>query len=229
MFIGHFGLGFAAKKPAPLISLGLLFIAAQFLDLLWPLFLLLHLERVEINPDPQNMTPLDFTHYPWSHSLAMVLVWSLLFAGIYWLFTKNRKYALILGLLVLSHWVLDLVVHVPDLPLYPGASPMAGLGLWRWPFATGIVEGIIFFGGIAVYTRATRAKNTKGRILLWVLVGLLLISHIANLAGPPPPDVATIAWAGNLQWIFVLLAFWADKNREARSVGASADLKHVAG
>lgn len=213
MFIGHFGIGLGAKKAAPALSLGLLFIAAQFLDLLWPTLLLLNVEHVSIAPGITKATPLDFTDYPISHSLLMVLAWGLLFGFSYWLIKKNAKYALVLGLCVVSHWVLDLIVHRPDLPLYPGNSPHVGLGLWNYPLLTGLLEGLIFITGVAMYLQATKAKNAVGRYIFWILIILLVLVHTANMFSPPPTSVTTIAWSAQLQWIFVLLAFWADHNR----------------
>jgi len=217
MFIGHYGVGLAFKKAAPPVSLGLFFLAVQFLDLLWPTFLLLDVEHVTISADKNLPLPLIFTDYPYSHSLVMALVWSVLFAGIYWIVKRNGRYALILGLAVFSHWILDLIVHLPDLPLYPGDAPKFGFGLWRSQLATAVVEGLIFFIGLFLYLRATRAKNRTGSIVFWIVIALLLISHIANLFSPPPPSVNAIAWAGQAMWLFVILGFWADRNRMARS------------
>ena len=215
MFIGHFGIGFGAKKIAPGLSLGLLFMAVQFLDLLWPTLLLLDAEHVAIVPGITKSTPLDFTDYPISHSLLMVIGWGLLFGFIYWLIKRNARYAFILVLCVISHWVLDYIVHRPDLPLFPGNSPRVGLGVWNFPFLSLLIEGIIFITGVVIYVKKTSAKNRIGRVGLWILVGLLVLIHVGNIFGPPPPDVPTIMWAGQLQWIFVLLAFWIDHNREA--------------
>src|SRR5688572_12978797 len=131
MFIGHFALGMAAKKVEPSVSLGTLFLAAQFLDLLWPTLLLMDVEHVLIEPGISTVTPLAFTDYPISHSLLAVLGWSLAFVAIYYLITNNKRASLLLGGLVLSHWILDAIVHIPDLPLYPGESPKIGLGLWN--------------------------------------------------------------------------------------------------
>src|SRR5262245_47114382 len=131
MFIGHFGVGFGAKAKARTASLGTLFLAAQFLDLLWPTLLLLGIEQVEIAPGITKATPLDFTSYPISHSLLTACMWGLLFGTVYWLVREDLKIATVLGLCVVSHWVLDFVVHRPDLPLYPGDSPRVGLGLWN--------------------------------------------------------------------------------------------------
>jgi FtsH-binding integral membrane protein len=216
MFLGHYGAGLSFKKAAPPISLGLFFIAVQFLDLLWPTFLLLHIEHVQITTDKSQPIPLIFTDYPYSHSLLMALVWSALFLVVYWLARKNLRQAVILGLAVFSHWVLDLIVHLPDLPLYPGSSVKLGLELWRFPVVTAAIEGFIFFVGLFFYLRSTKAKNRTGSIVLSVLVILLLVSHIANLFSPPPPSVEAVAWAGQAMWLFVLLGFWADKNRVPR-------------
>ncbi|HTM94087.1 MAG TPA: hypothetical protein VL095_16820 [Flavisolibacter sp.] len=217
MFIGHFGAGLAFKKAARPLSLGLLFLAAQFLDLLWPTLLLLNIEHVQISTDKNDVIPLLFTDYPYSHSLAMVLVWSALFFVVYWLFKRDVRGALILGLAVFSHWILDLIVHLPDLPLYPGNSPMVGLELWRWLLATVIVEGFIFVIGIVLYLKTTSPKNKTGVIVFWILITLLVVSYIANLFSPPPPSVKAIAWAGQAMWLFVLLGFWVDRNRIAKS------------
>ena len=214
MFIGHFGLGFGAKKAASSVSLGTFFIAAQFLDLLWPVLLLLYAEHAVIKPGSGHAQPIEFTDYPISHSLVMVIGWAALFAFVHWLFKKNVKAALVLGLCVISHWVLDLIVHLPDLPLYPGSnSAKYGFELWNSFWGTLLVEGSIFITGLVLYIRSTAAKNKQGSIGLWILVGLLLVSHAANLFGPPPPAMNAVAWAGNLQWLFVILAYWVDHNR----------------
>jgi hypothetical protein len=214
MFIGHFGLGFGMKKVAPALSLGLLFIAVQFVDLLWPTLLLLDIEHVAITPG--RVTPLNFIDYPITHSLIMVIGWGFLFGLVYWLFKKNVKNAVILGLLVVSHWVIDLIVHLPDLPLYPGNSPKVGFGLWNYFWITAIIEGIIYFVGAWYYAQATTAKNTSGKYGLWVLVILLALVHLSSGLGPPPPSVTALAWSAQLQWVFVLLAFWVDRNRSVK-------------
>jgi hypothetical protein len=216
MFISHFAVGLGAKAIKPQISLGLLFLAAQFLDLLWPTLLLLGVEHVEIQPGISVVTPLNFISYPVSHSLLMALGWGIFLALIYGLVKKNLTSALIVGLCVVSHWVLDVIVHIPDLPLYPGNSPKVGLGLWNSMVATQLAEGIIFLTGIILYLRSTVAKNRTGVISFWTLIIFLLAIHIGNVSGPPPPSVNAIAWIGQAQWLIVLWGFWIDKNREAR-------------
>ena len=118
MFVGHFGTAFAAKKITPQPSLGTLFLAAQFIDLLWPILLLLGLETVAVDPGNTAVTPLDFLHYPISHGMLAVLGWGVLFGLVYYFLKRNWKASLVLGLLVFGHWLLDLLTHRPDLPLW---------------------------------------------------------------------------------------------------------------
>jgi membrane-bound metal-dependent hydrolase YbcI (DUF457 family) len=216
MFIGHFGVGLGAKKPAPRVSLGTLFMAVQFLDLLWPTLLLFHIERVEIHPELRGSRVFDFTYYPYSHSLVFALIWSVLFGTVYYLFKKNRRGAFVLAISVLSHWILDLIVHFQDLPLFPGNSQRLGFGLWSSVAGTMVVEAAIFITGLAIYLRETVAKNKAGNIVFWILICLLMLTHFYGIYGPPPADVNALAWSGQLQWLFVLLAYWADGNRAGR-------------
>jgi len=216
MFVGHFGIGFGAKISEPRVSLGTLFLAAQFIDLLWPTLILLGFEQVEIRPGITRLTPLDFIDYPISHSLLMVCVWGLLFGLTYWLMRKSMKGAFLLCLCVVSHWILDLIVHRPDLPLYPGGAFRLGFGLWNSLAGTLLLEGFIFTLGVTLYVRATRAKNRIGAYGLWALVGILVLIHLSSVFGPPPPSTKAIAWAGQLQWVFVIWAYWVDRHRITR-------------
>ena len=213
MFIGHFGVGFAAKKLTSKPSLGTLFIAAQFIDLLWPLLLMLGVERVAIQPGITAVTPLDFQYYPYSHSLFATLFWGVMVGGAYFLLRKDRRGAIWLGVLVLSHWLLDFLTHRPDLPLAPGAAKV-GLGLWNSLPATLIVEGLIFAVGVYLYQRSTRPKNKTGSIALWSLVGFLVIVYLGNIFGPPPESVEMLPIVGMSQWLLVAWGYWVDRNRE---------------
>lgn len=213
MFIGHFAVGFAAKTAAPRVSLGTLFLAAQFIDLLWPSFLLMGLERVRIEPGATTVTPLVFEHYPWSHSLLAVLGWAVLLAGLHFLLVRERRSALLLALLVVSHWLLDLLVHRPDLPLLPGGDTVVGLRLWSSLPLTLMLEVPMYVLGVWLYARSTRALDAAGR---WGLVGLVLflfVIYAGNVLGSPPPSVAAIAWLGQLQWLLVLWGYWVDRHR----------------
>ena len=214
MFIGHFGIGFAAKRIAPKTSLGTLFFASQFIDLLWPVLLLLRVEQVSISPGNTVVTPLEFTHYPYSHSLLTVVIWSLLVGISYFILKKNKATSICLSVIVLSHWFLDLIVHRPDLPLIPWLETKTGLGLWNSLSGSVIVEGMIFITGVFFYVKPTRAANRNGNYGLWGLVLVLIILYVSNLFGPLPPSTDAIAYSGLLQWLFIFWAFWIDRNRE---------------
>jgi membrane-bound metal-dependent hydrolase YbcI (DUF457 family) len=220
MFVGHFGVAMAAKAWAPRTSLGTLFIAAQFIDLLWPTLLLLELERVRIDPALGGVTPLAFVFYPISHSLLAVAGWSALLAAAYVASTRDRRGALVVGLLVLSHWGLDALVHRPDLPLAPWSSAMVGLNLWASRMATLAVEVPLFVIGAMLYLRAKPARRADWRF--WLLVALLLAIYFGNVFGAPPPSVAAIAWVGQAQWLLVACAYWVDRERSGRPSAAPA-------
>ena len=216
MFIGHFGAGFAGKKFDNTASLGTYFMAAQWIDLIWPILLLLGIEKAEIKPGVTAVTPLDFTYYPFTHSLVGTLVWALLFGAVMWFFITKTKTAIILALIVLSHWFLDLLVHVPDLPIFPGLSLKVGFGLWNSFAATIIIEGLFFVAGVYLYYKSTKAKNKIGTYSLIGLIVFLIAMYISNLVGPPPPSMEMVGIVGNAQWLIVLWGYWVDKNREAK-------------
>lgn len=213
MFIGHFGVGFAAKKISPTPSLGTFFFAAQFIDLIWPILLLLGLERVEIDAGNTKVTPLNFVSYPISHSLFSVLLWALLIGFVYYLIRKNIKNSVLLGLLVLSHWILDFITHRPDLPLLPWNNTFVGLGLWNSLAGTIILEGLIFATGVYFYASLSRAKNRTGIYSLWGLVIFLVIIYSGNLFGSVPPSAKSVAIVSLAQWLLVLWGYWIDRNR----------------
>jgi membrane-bound metal-dependent hydrolase YbcI (DUF457 family) len=196
--------------------LGTLFLASQFIDLLWPLLLLTGTERVSIVPGITVVTPLDFTHYPWSHSLLAVAVWALLFAATYYLVKRYRVGAWVCGATVLSHWMLDFLVHRPDLPIVPGSDYRVGFGLWGSLAATLAIELLVFGGGLALYLRTTSAVDRVGSIGLWSLVGFLVLTYAGNLFGAPPPSVTAIAWLGQAQWLIIAWGYWIDRHRVTR-------------
>jgi len=220
MFLGHFGMGFGSKAAARKTSLGTLFLAAQFVDLLWPTLLLLGVERVAIQPGITKVTPLDFTFYPYSHSLVAAIVWGLVIGGLYWLIKRYPRGALVVGALVVSHWVLDVAVHRPDLPLL-SRDPKVGFGLWNSLPATLLAEFGVFAGGLYLYLSRTVAKDRTGAIALWALVAFLAVVYAGNVFGPAPTSVAAIAWAGQAQWLLVLWGYWVDAHREVRASGGN--------
>jgi len=213
MFIGHFGVGFGAKAAAPKVSLGTLFLAAQFIDLLWPTLLMLGIERVNIFTDGKQRPPLDFVYYPFSHSLLAVIIWAVLFAAAYYVIRRSSIGAVVLGLAVVSHWLLDLIVHYPDLPLYPGTSQRLGFALWSLPIFEMVLEFSIFALGVWLYLRTTTASDATGKWALWSLVAFLVAIHLGNFFGPPPPNVTALAWVGQAQWLLVAWGYWVDKHR----------------
>jgi hypothetical protein len=216
MFIGHHAAGLAAKRVAPGVSLGTLFAAAMWLDLLWPLLLLAGLERVRIDPGNTAFTPLDFHDYPISHSLLTVLGWSLAAAVVYRLARGSWRGGAVVGAAVLSHWVLDFVTHRPDLPLWPG-GPKVGLGLWSSVPATIAVEVVLFVAALVLYVRSTVARDRIGSIALWALVVFVALIYVANLVSPPPPSAEAIAYAGLAAWLFVPWGWWIDRHRQPRT------------
>ena len=213
MFLAHFGVGFGAKAAAPNVSLGSLFLAAQFIDLIWPTLLLFGVERVNIITDGTRNPPLEFVHYPFSHSLLAVMAWAALVAAVYFMVRCSRTGAVVLGLAVISHWLLDLVVHYPDLPLYPGNSPLLGFGVWSSPVVALVLEFSIFVAGLWLYLRSTMASDATGKWSLWSLVAMLVLIQIANVFGAPPPGTTAIAWAGQAQWLLVAWGYWIDSHR----------------
>ena len=211
MFIGHFALGFAAKKIAPKTSLGSYFLAAQFLDLLWPIFLLLGIEHVRIAVGITALIPLEFYDYPISHGLLSVMCLSFVGGIVYFLARPDKKAAVIIGLLILSHWFLDLIVHRPDLPVLWKGGPLFGFGLWNTPWAAILIEGLFLAVGLRIYLRTMQFTNRRGRLGFIGLVGLLVVIWIVSLVGPPPPSETAVAFGGLAQWLFVFWAYWLDR------------------
>src|SRR5687768_15067000 len=205
VFLGHFAVGLVGSRFTPAVSLGTWFLAVQFVDLIWPFFLLAGLEHVRIAPGITAFTPLDFYDYPITHSLVGGLVWAVLLTvasrGLY----RGWHAGLALGGGVLSHWVLDVISHRPDVPVLPG-GPYLGLGLWHSVAVTLVVELALFGGGVYLYTRGRPAP-----LSFWLLVAVLLIAYLGATFGPPPPDVTTLAWSALAVWLFVPWAWWADR------------------
>jgi hypothetical protein len=214
MFIGHFALGLAAKRATPRVSLAVLFAAAQLADLLWPVFVLIGLEQVRIDPGNTAVTPLDFVSYPYSHSLLFLIIWGVALALVCGPFARGRRVFAVISALVVSHWVLDVVVHRADMPLYPG-GPKFGLGLWNSIPATLALEVPMFLAGLWIYTRVTHPRDKVGRWAFASLVVVLLLIYVANIFGPPPPSVKAlciVAITGGAA--LTIWSWWADRHRD---------------
>ena len=160
------------------------------------------------------MTPLDFVSYPYSHSLVADAGWAIAFALVYGVRRRNWSGALCLGVLVLSHWVLDVIAHRPDMPTWPG-GPKLGLGMWNSPPASLGVEFALFAAGAWLYATSTRANDAVGKIAFAAFVVLLAALYLASAFGPPPPSVEALAITGLLGWLFVAWGYWIDRHRTA--------------
>lgn len=212
MFIGHFAAGYAAKRWAPRLSLAVLFAAALLADLLWPVLVAAGIEQVRIAPGFTASTPLEFISYPYSHSLLTLVIWGAVFGGIV---ARRRaagpRIALLILALVVSHWVLDYVSHIPDMPLYPG-GPKFGLGLWNSVAATKVVEITMFAAGVWIYMRGTAARDRIGR---WGALGLAAFLLVGFMMSGAPPSSVTALWAAAivLGGLTLWLAWWTDRHR----------------
>lgn len=213
MFVGHLAVALAAKPAAPTVSLGILIGAAFGLDLLWPLLLLLGVEQVSVQPGITAFTPLNFESYPWSHSLMMAIIWGAVLATL--ARPSDARARWVIGGLVMSHWVLDVIAHRPDLPVWPG-GPLVGFGLWNSVPATFIVEGALLLASVALYSRSTTRRDGGNR---WVLPSLLFFTIVIWASGPfspPPPGATAIAIVGLAMWLFPLWGHWIERTRDVR-------------
>lgn len=225
MFVGHFGVSLAVKKIAPQINLGVLFAAGQALDLIWPVLVLSGIEQVSVEPDATVVTPLNFQHYPYSHSLLMTLIYSLLGAFIAWKFYKGVRAAVVIGGTILSHWVLDLVTHKPDLPLAFGDMKL-GMGLWNSVWGTFVIEFGIFVLGIYLYLTKSPLVNRKQKLTFWSMILFLSLIYFGNLFGPKAPietPPAAIAGPALAMWLIVLWAYFADRSEKYKTAPKSKE------
>jgi hypothetical protein len=214
MFVGHYAVGLAAKRLAPRASLGALIAAPILLDLLWPIFLIFGWEYVSIEQNPNPFLRLQFQSYPISHGLVAVIAWATLFASIYLGVTRYIVGAITIWLGVVSHWLLDYIVHLPDLPLYVGGSRFLGRGLWTHPKITMAIELSMLTLGILIYLRTTKARNAIGTFAFWLFIFALVGLYAAVIFAPPPSSVKKLAIGAMFSWLFVAWAWWIDFNRQ---------------
>jgi LexA-binding, inner membrane-associated putative hydrolase len=207
MFVGHFAVGLAGKRVAPKVSLGTLILAAAFSDVLWIIFLASGIEQVVIQPGIMVANSLNLVSIPFSHSLLMDAVWGGLFAGIYFLFRHDTRGAWVLFAAVVSHWILDVATHRPDMQLAPGVDLRLGLALWNSRLATFIVEGALWFGAIVLYAQIMRPTSRVRVYAFWIIIVLLTLLWIVSLRGDPPPSLKSLAIVNTV--FFVIVAAWA--------------------
>jgi len=213
MFIGHYAVALAAKKAAPKTSLGTLLISAQFPDLLFPILALLGLEHVRPDPGNTAFAPYDFYDYPISHSVITSITWSIAFGLTYFAIRGDRKGSWVLGICVLSHWILDFISHRPDMPLIPGVASYVGLGLWNSVAGTVIVEGGIFVAGVILYIRTATAVDRIGRYSFWAFVVFSILFYVGIILNREPASKSALTIGGLLQWIIIPWTYWIDRHR----------------
>jgi hypothetical protein len=212
MFVGHLAVALAAKPRAREVNLGWLMAAVCALDLVWPLFLLAGIEHVSIVQGATAFTPLVFDSYPWSHSLVMACLWGVALA----LLARWRTPMPVGGLLfalVVSHWVLDFASHAPDMPLWPGASPKFGLGLWYSIPLTLVIEGAMWIAGIWIFLRTAPPDTLKRRLAFWSFVAICTVMWATGPWGPLPPSEQALGYFSLIGWLIVPWTAAADRAR----------------
>ncbi|HXY52817.1 MAG TPA: hypothetical protein VEI01_25450 [Terriglobales bacterium] len=215
MFVGHYGIGLAAKRFAPQTSLGTLILAALLADLLAWTLVVAGTEHFAIQPGITATNSLDLYDYPISHSLATDAVWGALLAAGYYFVRRYWIGSLLIFLVVLSHWFLDLIAHRADMPLLPGLPRYYGLGLYNSRIGMIAVEGLIWLGGVVIYLRATTSKKRLGTAVLWIGVAALTWVWLFSLRGLPPPGtiVQVATWSLAFMSVTVVWAYWIDDMR----------------
>jgi hypothetical protein len=216
VFVGHYGVSFAAKRGDKTIPLWVLFLAVQLLDVFWGAFVLLGIERVRIVPGITASNPLDLYYMPYTHSLVAALLWSLGAYVAYRMirgFGASHRSALLVAIAVFSHWVLDVIVHRPDLPLIDDA-PKVGLGLWNYPAPAFLLEIAVLFSGMVLYLRSTTATTHVGRFGFPVFgVVMLIVQAMAFFGAPPPSDRVAAIEALVFYAAFAAVAAWLERRR----------------
>lgn len=213
MFVGHFGVGLAAKKLTPRISLPVLFIACQLLDFIWPVAMFAGLESAAHNHSLPTYNSLELVYAPYSHSLGMTLIWSLLFGLLVKHFSKSTTSAWVTGGVVFSHWILDWITHIPDLPLWFGAQKV-GLGLWKSRGASFALEAPLFALGIYLYLKARGKMRPKQLLTFCSMILFLSFVYLLSTFGSKPPETTSpylIAGPAFALWLIVLWAHYVDK------------------
>jgi hypothetical protein len=208
LFTGHYSVSFAGRAAEKRIPLWLLFVAVQFIDVLWSIFVLLGIEKVRIVPGITASNALDLYYMPYTHSLLGVLCWSALAYVVCQLIPQLRgqRTGLILAAAVFSHWILDLIVHRPDLALYGSVGKM-GFGLWNYRAAAFALEMAVLFGGAAMLYRTAASKAR----LAGFVVFLAAFQVFATFFFPPPPSDHSAATTAFVSYVVLaLIAWWVD-------------------
>ena len=217
MFVGHYAVSLALKTLEKRASLGVLFLAVQFVDILFFPFVLLGLERMNIIENFTQSTHFELEYLPYTHSLVGSLFWAgVAYAVFRWLIIKKNSVAAVVALAVFSHWLLDLVVHTPDLPLMTDTSLKLGFGLWNNAIATYTLESVLLLSALWLYLRSTTATSRVGKYGMGVFVIILLLINVVNIFGPLQDDskVNLAISALTAYFLFAAVAYWLDRARE---------------
>lgn len=211
MFVGHYGPSFVAKRLAPGVPLWVLFLAVQLLDVLWAIFVFLGLERVRIVPGFTRTNALDLYYMPYTHSLPGAVAWSAAAATVYRWLTGSGRGGIVVGAAVFSHWLLDLLVHRPDLPLYDNTAKV-GFGLWDYPYLTLLVEAALFFGAMALYLAGSQPLTSRPRYAMPAFGAAIVLMQASMLFTPPPPSDRALAMTVLLAYVAVAtIIAWLEK------------------
>ena len=215
MFVGHYGPTFAIKAARPELPLWLLFLAAQAVDIAWATFVLAGIEKVRIVPGITAASPLDLYYMPYTHSLVAAIAWSVAVAAVCKVLFRWKGWAsgAWVGVAVFSHWVIDLLVHRPDLPLW-GDTAKVGLGLWNHAALSFALEAAVLGAGLALYLVRTRARNAAGRYAPIVFALAMLAIQGSTFFAPPPGSVRLLAVTALASYFaFAAIAGWIDRQR----------------
>ena len=216
MFIGHYGPSFAAKALKTSIPLWILFLAVQLVDIFWAIFVILGIEKVQIVPGITATNPLDLYYMPYTHSLVGSFLWAVAAVVVYRVVSRSKNWstAVIVGAAVFSHWILDLLVHRPDLPLYDNTLKV-GLGLWNYPVTAFGLELALLFGGMYFYFKVTKPIDWVGRYGM-VVLGLIMaaVQGLVFFGPPPSSDKAIAVTALVSYFVFAAVVYWLEKKRD---------------
>ena len=216
MFVGHYAVSLALKRFEKRASLGVLFLAVQFVDIVFFPFVLAGIERLNIVENFTQSTHFELEYMPYTHSLLGSAFWAAAAYVLFrWIVVRNSSVALVVALAVFSHWVLDLIVHTPDLPLWSDESLKLGFGLWNNAIATFTLEALLLGSALWLYLRSTSATERVGRYGMSVFVGLLVLINIPNIFGPLMDDseLGLAISALTAYFLFAAAAFWLDTKR----------------
>jgi hypothetical protein len=216
MFVGHYAVSLALKKYEKRVSLGALFLGVQLVDILFFPFVLLGIERINIIENYTQSTHFQLEYMPYTHSLVGSLMWAAAAYALFrWVIVRQHGIALVVAIAIFSHWLLDLIVHTPDLPLWSDASIKLGFGLWNNAIATFMLEALFLLGALWIYLRSTTALTSGGKFGMSVFVVFLIIANIPNIFGPLQGDSKVMLAIAALAsyFLFALIAHWLDKKR----------------